>query len=54
MITPVFGVAAGVVLLDEPLTIPLGIGLLVVIIGLWLVNRPARDPLSPRAGRGTG
>ena len=40
MITPAFGVAAGVVLLGEPLTIHLGIGLTVVILGLWLVNRP--------------
>lgn len=46
MITPVFGVAAGVLLLGEPLTIHLGIGLVVVIIGLWLVNRPA-----PRASK---
>ncbi|MFN3745933.1 MAG: DMT family transporter [Hyphomicrobiaceae bacterium] len=54
MITPVFGVAAGVILLGEPLTIHLGIGLVVVVIGLWLVNRPARPPLSPPAGRGSG
>lgn len=54
MITPVFGVAAGVILLDEPLTIHLGIGLVVVILGLWLVNRPAESSLSPRAGRGPG
>jgi drug/metabolite transporter (DMT)-like permease len=40
MITPAFGVAAGVVLLNEPLTIHLGLGLAVVILGLWLVNRP--------------
>ncbi len=47
MMTPVFGVAAGVILLDEPLTIHLGVGLVVVVIGLWLVNRPAAKPLSP-------
>jgi drug/metabolite transporter (DMT)-like permease len=41
MITPAFGVAAGVVLLGEPLTIHLAAGLAVVILGLWLVNRPA-------------
>lgn len=41
MITPVFGVAAGVILLGEPLTLHLVIGLIVVVIGLWLVNRPA-------------
>ncbi len=41
MITPVFGVAAGVLLLNEQLTIHLGIGLAVVVLGLWLVNRPA-------------
>lgn len=39
MLTPVFGVAAGVMLLGEPLTPHLVIGLLVVIAGLWLVNR---------------
>ena len=54
MITPVFGVAAGVILLGEPLTIHLVIGLGVVIVGLWLVNRPPKHPLSPRAGRGLG
>jgi drug/metabolite transporter (DMT)-like permease len=48
MITPVFGVAAGVLLLGEPLTIHLGVGLAVVIVGLWLVNRPAaKKPFSP-------
>ena len=41
MMTPVFGVAAGIVLLGEPLTIHLGLGLAVVVLGLWLVNRPA-------------
>jgi drug/metabolite transporter (DMT)-like permease len=41
MITPAFGVAAGVLLLGEPLTIHLGVGLVVVVLGLWLVNRPA-------------
>ncbi|WP_083528789.1 DMT family transporter [Hyphomicrobium sp. CS1BSMeth3] len=41
MITPAFGVAAGVLLLGEPLTIYLGVGLVVVVLGLWLVNRPA-------------
>lgn len=41
MITPAFGVAAGVLLLGEPLTIYLGIGLVVIVLGLWLVNRPA-------------
>jgi drug/metabolite transporter (DMT)-like permease len=44
MITPAFGVAAGVILLGEPLTIHLGVGLAVVILGLWLVNRPTARP----------
>ncbi len=44
MITPAFGVAAGVALLGEPLTIHLGVGLAVVILGLWLVNRPSPKP----------
>lgn len=41
LLTPVFGVAAGVLLLDEPLTVHLGVGLAIVIAGLWLVNRPS-------------
>ncbi|MBN9277690.1 MAG: DMT family transporter [Hyphomicrobium sp.] len=41
MITPAFGVAAGVLRRGEPLTIHLGVGLVVVVLGLWLVNRPA-------------
>ncbi len=39
MLTPVFGVGAGVMLLGEPLTPHLAIGVVVVIVGLWLVNR---------------
>jgi drug/metabolite transporter (DMT)-like permease len=43
MITPAFGVAAGVLLLGEPLTVHLGIGLVVIVLGLWLVNRPTAN-----------
>lgn len=39
MLTPAFGVAAGVLLLGEPLTVNLGVGVVIVIAGLWLVNR---------------
>jgi drug/metabolite transporter (DMT)-like permease len=41
-LTPVLGLLAGVVLLDEQLTGSLLIGLAGVAVGLWLVNRPAR------------
>ncbi len=42
VLTPVAGVAAGAVLLDEPLGPFFGIALAFVVVGLWLVNRPAR------------
>ncbi len=41
-LTPVFGVLAGVVFLKEALTIQLIIALVLVGIGIYLVNRPAR------------
>ena len=40
-LTPVLGLLAGVVLLDEHLSASLMIGLVGVAVGLWLVNRPA-------------
>lgn len=39
LLTPVAGLAAGVVLLGEPLTLRLVVALLAVVIGLALVNR---------------
>ena len=39
LLTPVSGLAAGVVLLGEPLTARLGIALVAVVLGLVLVNR---------------
>lgn len=42
MLTPLFGVAAGALLLGEPLTWHIIAGLALVLPGLWLVNRPSR------------
>jgi drug/metabolite transporter (DMT)-like permease len=39
LVTPVAGLAAGVLLLGEPLTLRLGLALVAVVIGLVLVNR---------------
>ena len=39
LLTPVFGLAAGVLLLDEPLTARLVTALVAVVVGLALVNR---------------
>jgi drug/metabolite transporter (DMT)-like permease len=39
LLTPVFGLLAGVLLLREPLTLRLGVALGAVCVGLWLVNR---------------
>ena len=39
LLTPVFGLAAGVTLLGEPLTLRLGVALAAVVTGLLLVNR---------------
>jgi drug/metabolite transporter (DMT)-like permease len=47
LLTPVFGLLAGVGLLDEPLTLRLGVALVAVCAGIWLVNR-ATAP-APRA-----
>lgn len=49
-LTPLFGVAAGYFILDEPLSAAFGIAAVLVIAGLYLVNRPARRPTDP-AGR---
>ena len=39
LLTPVFGLAAGVLLLAEPLTARLVLALIAVVLGLALVNR---------------
>jgi drug/metabolite transporter (DMT)-like permease len=41
-LTPLFGVAAGVILLDEPLTAPFLGAALLVGAGIFLVNKPGR------------
>jgi drug/metabolite transporter (DMT)-like permease len=38
LLTPVFGLLAGVGLLGEPLTLRLVVALLAVCAGIWLVN----------------
>jgi drug/metabolite transporter (DMT)-like permease len=39
-LTPLFGVAAGCLLLDEPFTLAFGASVVLVLVGLALVNRP--------------
>jgi drug/metabolite transporter (DMT)-like permease len=39
-LTPLFGVAAGYLVLDEPLTPPFALAVALVALGLVLVNRP--------------
>jgi drug/metabolite transporter (DMT)-like permease len=39
-LTPLFGVAAGHLLLKEPLTLPFAVAVALVAAGLVLVNRP--------------
>ncbi len=41
-ITPLFGVVAGYVIMHDPLTPAFGFAALLVIAGLYLVNRPAK------------
>ncbi|RIK97936.1 MAG: EamA family transporter [Proteobacteria bacterium] len=43
-LTPLFGVAAGYFILDEPISMAFGVAALLVIVGLYLVNRPAPGP----------
>jgi len=40
LLTPMFGLVLGAVLLREPITLRLGLALVGVSIGIWLVNRP--------------
>jgi drug/metabolite transporter (DMT)-like permease len=46
-ITPLFGVAAGYVVMHDPLTPAFGVAALLVIAGLYLVNRPAKARSGP-------
>ena len=38
-LTPLFGLLAGHLLLDEPITAALAIAMTLVALGIWLVNR---------------
>lgn len=56
LLTPLAGLAAGMVLLGEPATPRLMVALAAVALGIWLVNRPAAPspPSStPRSGEPT-
>lgn len=44
LLTPVFGLLAGVGLLGEPLTLRLAVALAAVCAGIWLVNRATPAP----------
>ncbi|MBM3538187.1 MAG: DMT family transporter [Alphaproteobacteria bacterium] len=46
-LTPLFGVIAGALLLDEPLSAGLLVSLVLVGLGIWLVNRPPPAPAKP-------
>jgi drug/metabolite transporter (DMT)-like permease len=46
-LTPLFGVAFGVALLDEPLSLLFGLAAALVVAGIVLVNAPARRPRAP-------
>lgn len=41
-LTPLFGVLAGALLLSERITPALAVALALVVLGIWLVNRPPR------------
>jgi drug/metabolite transporter (DMT)-like permease len=49
--TPLFGVAFGVLLLHEPLTVSFGVGALLVLLGIAMVSRAALPQLQPLRGR---
>jgi drug/metabolite transporter (DMT)-like permease len=46
-ITPLFGVAAGYVIMHDQLTPAFGVVALLVIAGLYLVNRPSPPAIDP-------
>lgn len=51
LLTPIFGLLFGVGLLGEPLTLRLVIALVAVAGGIALVNRPAKNAVSPASGQ---
>jgi drug/metabolite transporter (DMT)-like permease len=53
LLTPVFGLFAGVGLLGEPLTARLVIALVAVCGGIWLVSRPRRRERPPERAEAT-
>ena len=44
LLTPLFGLALGALLLKEPITLRLGIAVIGVCAGIYRVNRPVRRP----------
>jgi drug/metabolite transporter (DMT)-like permease len=48
-LTPIFGALAGAAILGERPGLPTVIGLLLVVVGIYLVNRPARTPAAVTA-----
>lgn len=46
-ITPLFGVAAGYLIMDDPLTLAFGVAAVLVAAGLYLVNRPGAPAIDP-------
>jgi drug/metabolite transporter (DMT)-like permease len=52
MLTPVFGVGAGALLLGEAVGWRLALGLVIILSGLWLVNR--RPAMAAGDGRKAG
>jgi drug/metabolite transporter (DMT)-like permease len=46
-ITPLFGVAAGYVIMHDRLTPAFGIAALLLIAGLYLANRPSSPAIDP-------
>ncbi|MGV7217666.1 DMT family transporter [Bradyrhizobium sp. UFLA05-112] len=47
-ITPLFGVVASYFILHDTLSLTFGAAAILVIAGLFLVNRPSRDAVAPR------
>lgn len=44
-VTPLFGVAAGTIVLGEPVSLTFAVAVALVVAGLFLVNRPSRAPV---------
>ena len=51
LLTPLFGLLAGALLLAEPITARLAIALAAVTLGIAVVNTPARSARRARSGR---